>query len=192
MDNNFTSIVSAVKWGRNVYAGIMRFLQFQLTINAVAIATACAGSLALQVGDALCVVRVFKFHYKHHEIIFALNPKDHLNLGVTPKTPQQSSNLQLVQLFLPEPNSDPQEVCGCLTIRWILRSLISFAGQHQLQGSQGLPRQTSSCSCQGPGSAQISRAGYNVLHVAWRPTAGSCACIVYPLRSFSLIRRSRR
>ena len=50
MDNNFTSIVSAVKWGRNVYAGIMRFLQFQLTINAVAIVTACAGSLALQVG----------------------------------------------------------------------------------------------------------------------------------------------
>ena len=49
MDNNFTSIVSAVKWGRNVYAGIMRFLQFQLTINAVAIVTACAGSLALQV-----------------------------------------------------------------------------------------------------------------------------------------------
>jgi len=51
MDNNFTSIVSAVKWGRNVYAGIMRFLQFQLTINAVAIVTACAGSLALQVGE---------------------------------------------------------------------------------------------------------------------------------------------
>ena len=49
MDNNFASIVSAVKWGRNVYAGIMRFLQFQLTINVVAIVTACAGSLALQV-----------------------------------------------------------------------------------------------------------------------------------------------
>ena len=27
MDNNFASIVSAVKWGRNVYAGIARFLQ---------------------------------------------------------------------------------------------------------------------------------------------------------------------
>lgn len=49
MDNNFSSIVSAVKWGRNVYAGITRFLQFQLTINVVAIVTACAGSLALQV-----------------------------------------------------------------------------------------------------------------------------------------------
>ena len=53
MDNNFSSIVSAVKWGRNVYAGITRFLQFQLTINVVAIATACAGSLALQVQSPL-------------------------------------------------------------------------------------------------------------------------------------------
>lgn len=48
MDNNFASIVGAVRWGRNVYAGVSRFLQFQLTINAVAIATAVAGSLALQ------------------------------------------------------------------------------------------------------------------------------------------------
>lgn len=29
MDNNFTSIVSSVKWGRNVYAGIIKFLQVQ-------------------------------------------------------------------------------------------------------------------------------------------------------------------
>lgn len=49
MDNNFASIVQAVKWGRNVYAGVARFLQFQLTINAVAIATAVGGALALQV-----------------------------------------------------------------------------------------------------------------------------------------------
>ena len=49
MDNNFSSIVSAVKWGRNVYIGVTRFLQFQLTINVVAIVTACAGSLFLQV-----------------------------------------------------------------------------------------------------------------------------------------------
>lgn len=48
MDNNFASIVSAVKWGRNVYAGIARFLQFQLTINGVAIITAVGGALALQ------------------------------------------------------------------------------------------------------------------------------------------------
>ena len=30
LDNNFNSIVSAVRWGRNVYSGIVKFLQFQV------------------------------------------------------------------------------------------------------------------------------------------------------------------
>lgn len=30
LDNNFASVVSAVRWGRNVYAGITKFLQFQV------------------------------------------------------------------------------------------------------------------------------------------------------------------
>ena len=38
--------MSAVLWGRNVYAGVARFLQFQLTINIVAVATAVGGAVA--------------------------------------------------------------------------------------------------------------------------------------------------
>uniref|UniRef100_A0A0N5A822 Calcium-transporting ATPase n=1 Tax=Syphacia muris TaxID=451379 RepID=A0A0N5A822_9BILA len=38
-DDNFTSIVQAVKWGRNVYDSISKFLQFQLTVNVVAVLT---------------------------------------------------------------------------------------------------------------------------------------------------------
>lgn len=48
MDDNFNSIVSAVRWGRNVYESITKFLTFQLTINAVAIITACGGTFVLQ------------------------------------------------------------------------------------------------------------------------------------------------
>ncbi|ETW07818.1 calcium-translocating P-type ATPase, PMCA-type, variant [Aphanomyces invadans] len=47
MDDNFRSIVSAVKWGRNVYDSIAKFLQFQLTVNIVAITTAVVGAIAL-------------------------------------------------------------------------------------------------------------------------------------------------
>ena len=36
-DDNFNSIVSAVKWGRNIYDNIRKFLQFQLTVNIVAV-----------------------------------------------------------------------------------------------------------------------------------------------------------
>jgi magnesium-transporting ATPase (P-type) len=40
LDDNFSSIVSAVMWGRCVYDNIRKFLQFQLTINCVALITA--------------------------------------------------------------------------------------------------------------------------------------------------------
>jgi Ca2+ transporting ATPase len=44
MDDNFTSIVEAVKWGRNVYDSIAKFLQFQLTVNVVALVVAFVGA----------------------------------------------------------------------------------------------------------------------------------------------------
>jgi len=37
IDDNFRSIVSAVKWGRSVFDNIRKFIQFQLTINFVAL-----------------------------------------------------------------------------------------------------------------------------------------------------------
>lgn len=37
LDDNFASIVTAVKWGRCVYDNICKFLQFQLTVNVVAL-----------------------------------------------------------------------------------------------------------------------------------------------------------
>ncbi|KAF6779809.1 hypothetical protein AHF37_01947 [Paragonimus kellicotti] len=46
-DDNFSSIVKAVMWGRNVYDSITKFLQFQLTVNVVAIIVAFAGACFL-------------------------------------------------------------------------------------------------------------------------------------------------
>mmetsp|Transcript_19164 Transcript_19164/g.31364 ORF Transcript_19164/g.31364 Transcript_19164/m.31364 type:complete len:1035 (+) Transcript_19164:346-3450(+) len=40
MDDNFTSIVKAVMWGRCVYDNIRKFVQFQLTVNVVALVVA--------------------------------------------------------------------------------------------------------------------------------------------------------
>ena len=45
MDDNFVSIVAAVKWGRCVYDNICKFLQFQLTVNFVALVTAFVGAI---------------------------------------------------------------------------------------------------------------------------------------------------
>lgn len=48
IDDNFASIVTAAKWGRNVYASIQKFLQFQLTVNISAVVTALVGAFAYQ------------------------------------------------------------------------------------------------------------------------------------------------
>nr|DAD42498.1 TPA_asm: hypothetical protein HUJ06_000728 [Nelumbo nucifera] len=39
MDDNFTTIVNLAKWGRAVYINIQKFVQFQLTVNIVALMT---------------------------------------------------------------------------------------------------------------------------------------------------------
>jgi len=44
-DDNFTSIVKAVIWGRNVYDSISKFLTFQLTVNVVAVMVSCIGAI---------------------------------------------------------------------------------------------------------------------------------------------------
>src|SRR3569833_2942651 len=37
LDDNFTSMVKSVMWGRSVFDNIRKFLQFQLTVNVVAL-----------------------------------------------------------------------------------------------------------------------------------------------------------
>ena len=48
MDDNFASVVNAVKWGRNIYDNIRRFLQFQLTVNIIAVTCAVVGAFTIQ------------------------------------------------------------------------------------------------------------------------------------------------
>jgi len=48
LDDNFASIVMAAKWGRNIYASLQKFLQFQLTVNISAVTTALVGACAYQ------------------------------------------------------------------------------------------------------------------------------------------------
>lgn len=40
LDDNFKSIVAAIEWGRAIFENVRKFLQFQLTVNVVALSTA--------------------------------------------------------------------------------------------------------------------------------------------------------
>ncbi|XP_055725893.1 plasma membrane calcium-transporting ATPase 2 isoform X3 [Salvelinus fontinalis] len=57
-DDNFSSIVKAVMWGRNVYDSISKFLQFQLTVNVVAVIVAFTGACITQVTNTQLTVNV--------------------------------------------------------------------------------------------------------------------------------------
>ena len=57
LDDNFVSIVRSVLWGRNVYDNIRKFIQFQLTVNIVALTVAFIGALT-QRGTPLKAVQL--------------------------------------------------------------------------------------------------------------------------------------
>ena len=46
--DNFSSIVKAVLWGRNIYDSIRKFIQFQLTVNVVAVVSTLIGAALLK------------------------------------------------------------------------------------------------------------------------------------------------
>ena len=48
LDDNFASIVESVKWWRNIYDNIRKFLQFQLTVNIVAVGITLIGAAVLK------------------------------------------------------------------------------------------------------------------------------------------------
>lgn len=48
LDDNFASTVTAVKWGRNIYDCIRKFIQFQVTVNIVALVLAFVGACILK------------------------------------------------------------------------------------------------------------------------------------------------
>mmetsp|Transcript_14009 Transcript_14009/g.14029 ORF Transcript_14009/g.14029 Transcript_14009/m.14029 type:complete len:902 (+) Transcript_14009:226-2931(+) len=48
LDDNIQSIVTAIKWGRNIYFNIRRYLQFQLTVNTVALLLCLIGAITVE------------------------------------------------------------------------------------------------------------------------------------------------
>ena len=48
LDDNFASIVTAVRWGRSIYMNVRKFLQFQLTVNVVAMFIVFSGGVLVK------------------------------------------------------------------------------------------------------------------------------------------------
>lgn len=72
-DDNFSSIVKAVMWGRNVYDSISKFLQFQLTVNVVAVIVAFTGACITQVRLSVCVAKQMRTSSLNPGIVVTLH-----------------------------------------------------------------------------------------------------------------------
>jgi P-type Ca2+ transporter type 2C len=57
VDDNFVSLVRAIRWGRSVFENIRKFLQFQLTVNVAALTTAFVAAM-LGKGTPLTAVQL--------------------------------------------------------------------------------------------------------------------------------------
>lgn len=55
-DDNFSSIVKSVIWGRNVYDSISKFIQFQLTVNIVAVLLSFISACVIEVSRMVVAV----------------------------------------------------------------------------------------------------------------------------------------
>ena len=65
-NDDFSNIVEAVKWGRNLYESILKFLQFQFTIAWVAIIVVIVGACVTKVSAGF--VREPFFDKKHESV----------------------------------------------------------------------------------------------------------------------------
>ncbi|KAK7195074.1 vacuolar-type Ca2+-ATPase [Novymonas esmeraldas] len=52
LDDNFSTIVTAMRWGRNVNDNICKFLQFQMTVNVAAVVVSFVGALLDRNGES--------------------------------------------------------------------------------------------------------------------------------------------
>jgi Ca2+-transporting ATPase len=53
MDDNFNSIVKALRWGRAVNSGVRKFLQFQLTVNITAVVVAFVSAVISETNESV-------------------------------------------------------------------------------------------------------------------------------------------
>lgn len=64
MDDNFATIVNVVRWGRSVYINIQKFVQFQLTVNIVALLiNFCAA----------CITGKLSFWFQVHSVLMTFS-----------------------------------------------------------------------------------------------------------------------
>lgn len=62
LDDNFTTIINVARWGRAVYINIQKFVQFQLTVNIVALVINFVSACITGVGSIIVFMYATFYH----------------------------------------------------------------------------------------------------------------------------------
>ena len=73
LDDNFSTIVTVAKWGRSIYTNIQKFVQFQLTVNLVALllnfSSACLTGTIMNLLTMLIPLGVALQHVQRKKVV---------------------------------------------------------------------------------------------------------------------------
>ncbi|KAF6264067.1 hypothetical protein COO60DRAFT_1457828 [Scenedesmus sp. NREL 46B-D3] len=95
LDDNFSSIVKSVLWGRSVFASIRKFLQFQLTVNFVALIVSFVGAMEPLINGKMFKHIVLQGFYQLFWMFLFL-------YGLPTLVPQQYAFTPACQLYTPD------------------------------------------------------------------------------------------
>jgi Ca2+ transporting ATPase len=118
LDDNFASIVTAAKWGRNVYDSIQKFMQFQLTVNIAILAISLIRTFAAVKETPLSIMQMLWLNLIMDSlaaVALASEPPTEAQL----KRPPVNKSLPIItwQMFC---NMTGQAAYQVIVISWIL------------------------------------------------------------------------
>jgi Ca2+ transporting ATPase len=118
LDDNFASIVTAAKWGRNVYDSIQKFMQFQLTVNIAILALSLIRTFAAVKETPLSIMQMLWLNLIMDSlaaVALASEPPTEAQL----KRPPVNKSMSIItwQMFC---NMTGQAAYQVIVISWIL------------------------------------------------------------------------
>jgi Ca2+ transporting ATPase len=124
LDDNFSSIITAAKWGRNIYDAIKKFLQFQLTVNVVAVLTTFVSSVILK-ESILSAVQMLWINLIMDTLAALALATEPPREELLDRLPHKKSEYIITPLMI-------KHILGQAVFQTILLLVVVFAGEHFL------------------------------------------------------------
>ena len=139
LDDNFASIVLAARWGRNIYDSIKKFLQFQLTVNVVAVFTTLV-SAAVTKDPIFSTVQMLWINIIMDTLAALALPTEPPTDELLKRKPHQRNDLLLSPIMIKKIIGQSIYQLIILLIFFFLgeRFLVDVIGKRQLQPNSNL------------------------------------------------------